>query len=754
MDAKSWLIDATFLQRLPRALADQVLRHAHERRVASGGPGAPTPLVEPGERGAVLLLRGQALQIPDSGMNPQRIDTGRLVGAGWMLGGRDNAPVLVASSPVDFLFLPAGLIELLAPDDRALFRGVLQELDELDYGLDKLEHRLRKEPTLRKLYAEQRIQLLQASVQEEVTPHAALATKGRVSSRLPLLLDGSAMALIGGKSKMALPAGTLIGAYSRWEGRQPRQPHDIASVGKARVLWLPVATLRALAARNPWFSRASQREQGPARGVATLIHASQPRSGATTLALALGVQLALDPDNGTQNVAILDLDGARTLAALGRTATPGTGFGAACHFADLQVGGQTLLVYPDPGVDPAVVLDAMLVRFEEVLVCHATGDTPSDRLLEHIQTAVLLGEGDDDHGSVPLGEHQRRIHAIRQPSSPYPVRRARVRGYRGPPPVVPAQPMASFVRIPWDPSCTGPMTGKAPLKHLVSPRSPMGRAAGRLARMIQGRSRGVALSGGGAWGIVHLGLLRALHECDLQPDFVSGTSIGSVIGAIYCGGPQTEAMDRIQELMATRGKLSLAAQACMVNSAFVGKYIEGITGVQHILQPEVPLLAVSADVVSNARYVPWTGSLSDAVRAASSFPGVFTPFSHEGHRLVDGGVVENLPALVLGRTADFVLASNCIPDKPDANAAPIRRPPVLGRAIDAASSIFLLMGQASRQDAGAADYAFTPIGHTGVLPMNFNHAEETERIGYQQAMDQMGAIKAAYEADLTTHRAG
>jgi predicted acylesterase/phospholipase RssA len=178
----------------------------------------------------------------------------------------------------------------------------------------------------------------------------------------------------------------------------------------------------------------------------------------------------------------------------------------------------------------------------------------------------------------------------------------------------------------------------------------------------------------------------------------------------------------------------------------------GITGIQHVLQPEVPLIAVSADVVRNSRYVPWTGSLADAARAASSFPGLFTPFNQDGHRLVDGGVVENLPARVLGHTADFVLASNCIPDRLDTSGRIIKRLPGIGRAIDAASSIFLLLGQASRQDAGAADFAFVPTGHTGSPPMSFGQADRTAALGYAQAMSRMGAIKAAYAADLTTHR--
>jgi len=754
MSDRSWLIESTFLQRLPAALAEKVLRLCQERRMAPTPGRSAQPLLQPGERAALLLLKGQAMRNTPGEFNPERIDTGRLMGAGWMLDIRDDAPELLATSPVDYLVFPASMLDALAPEDRTTLLGVLKELDELDYVVDKLEHRLRKEPTLRRLYAHQRIQLLQASTTEDVTPLDILLEKGRVASRLPLLLVGTAQAWVGAKSQLAFPAGALLGAYADWTHKQPRQPYRILPNGRARVLWLPVATLRCLAARNPWFHRASTREHGAARGSATLINACEASAGATTLALALAVHLALDPDNGTKDVAVLDLDGARTCKALGRTGTPVARFGGPCHLVDLELGHRTVLIWPGEGTDPDDVLDALLSEFEEVLISHATGHPPREELLEDVHTAVLLSASLADHAALPLGEHQRRIHAIRQPAEPYPARRARVRGYKSGPPFVTWQPMTSFVQIPWDPSCGDAMTGKVPLKHLASPHSPMARAAARLGRMIQGRSRGVALSGGGAWGFVHLGLLRALHECNMEPDFVSGTSIGSVVGAVYCGGPQTEAIDRIDTLERTRQKLSINAQGCIVNSAFVGRYIEGITGVQHIYQPEVPLIAVSADVYSNSRFVPWTGSLSDAVRAASSFPGVFTPFNRGKHRLVDGGVVENLPALVLGRNADFVLASNCIPDRRDPDAKPMPRPPVIGRFIDAASALFLLMGQASRQDEGASDFAFVPTGHTKNLPMDFAHADQTAALGYQLAMDQMGAIKAAYEADLTTHRAG
>ncbi len=751
MARASWVLDATFLHRLPTALGRKVLGLAERRTLAPRGAG-PLPLLAPGERAAVMILAGQATRSTPGELNPERVDTGRLLGAGWCLGLRDEPPELLAESGLTCLVFGQSVLDGLQGGELDAVRTLFEALDELDYVLHDLERVLRREPTLRRLYTEQRYQLLQSAVTQDVTPLDDLVVKGRKAARLPLLLAGAAEAEVGQAGQLAFPTGSLLGVYNDWLGSQPRQPYRVASLGRARVLWLPLSALRTLAERNPWFRRASVRDAGPPRGTATLVHACQPGSGATTLTMSLAVTLALAPDNGTQHVAVLDFDGERTCASLGRTPVVTERFGGPCHVVDLQIGHDTCLITPLPGTDPHGVLDTLLSDFEEVLISHATRHPPDATLLEHVHTAVLVSAGGDNHEALPLGEHQRRIHAIRQPREPYPARRARVRGYRDPEPWVARQPMSAFVRIPWDPSCEGPMTGQTPLAVLASPSCPMARAAARLGRMIQGRSRGVALSGGGAWGFVHLGLLRALHEAGLAPDFVSGTSIGSVVGAVYCGGPQPEALDRLQTLETTRHGLSRTALACTVNSAFVGAYIESITGVQHIYQPEVPLLTVSADVLTNSRYVPWTGSLSDAVRAASSFPGLFAPFSKDGHRLVDGGVVENLPALALGATADFILASNCIPGRRDPDSTSMARPPIIGRFIDAASSLFLLMGQASRQDESSADYAFVPTGHTKQLPMDFARADQTAALGYRLAMEQMCAIQAAYESDLTTSR--
>ncbi len=754
MGTRPWIADATFLARLEPAERQELLRHAIERRLVPQDGQPPVQLAEPGRRGAVLLLSGQAVLLDDEGGNPERVSSGRLVGAGWMSGRRQQPPDLRAAAPVSFLFFPAELMDRLSPELRASVRELLAELDELDYTVLELEHRLRHEPTLRRLRAQQRVQVLQASRIEDLGPRDVLVEKGRVATRLPLLLSGSAHANVGKTGTLPLPNGTLVGVHSDWLGRQPRQPYRIVTDGKARVLWIPIPALARVAQSNVWFQRAAAGGHGSPRGTCYLIHAARPRQGATTVAFATAIQLALDAHNRTQQVAILDFDGAATCAQMGRSAERTGRFGPPCEQADLGVGRDTVHVWPCEGSDAAVVLEAMLVEYEEVLITHATGTAPPQRVLDQVQTAVLVSTVGDECTALPLGDHQRRIHAIRQPQQPYPAVASTHRyrpGLR--PPSIDA-PLVAFVRLPWDPACSACMHGEAPLSRFADPASATGRAAARLGRMLQGRSVGVALSGGGSWGFTHLGLLRALHEAQLPVDFVSGTSIGSVVGAIYCGGPQTEALERLDRLEAARLELQRSARVGVLSTAFVGRFIESQVGIQHVLQPEVPLVAVSADVLTSRRYVPWKSSLADAVRAASSFPGMYRPFTEEGRRLVDGGVVENLPAMVVGRTgADFVLASNCIPVRSQVGDTPSRlRKLHLGRVVDTVSSLFILMGQAARQDAGVADYAFTPVGHQICSPLAFGDADRIAAMSLEQAREQLPAIRAAYEADLTTHR--
>ena len=159
---------------------------------------------------------------------------------------------------------------------------------------------------------------------------------------------------------------------------------------------------------------------------------------------------------------------------------------------------------------------------------------------------------------------------------------------------------------------------------------------------------GLALGAGGARGVAHVGFLRALEEADIRADYVTGCSMGSIVGACYCAGIP---MQTLHEVITTL-RLSRIAQlnpnplrACglfRLNKA--RKLLEEYIGAQtQFSDLKIPFCCVATDVLSGKTVRLKEGSVVDAIIASSSVPGAFSPVERDGMLLVDGGVIERVP---------------------------------------------------------------------------------------------------------------
>jgi NTE family protein len=157
---------------------------------------------------------------------------------------------------------------------------------------------------------------------------------------------------------------------------------------------------------------------------------------------------------------------------------------------------------------------------------------------------------------------------------------------------------------------------------------------------------GLALSGGGARGFAHVGVLKALADQNIPIDFIAGTSAGSFVGAAYASGMS------VGEIVALGPKISWYAMSGfsysprgLLSNAAMGKFIETNLPVQCFEELKLPFAAVACDFERGEEVVlKETGSLAIAVRASCAIPGVFAPVSHtDGRLLVDGGVVSPMP---------------------------------------------------------------------------------------------------------------
>lgn len=190
-----------------------------------------------------------------------------------------------------------------------------------------------------------------------------------------------------------------------------------------------------------------------------------------------------------------------------------------------------------------------------------------------------------------------------------------------------------------------------------------------MARLLRQPGIGLALSGGGARGIAHIGVLKVLEREKIPIDFLAGTSAGGLVGALYAAGhsPQ-EIENNVLDLTAPRQLVTLVDRVLprrgLLKGVKVLEYLDAWLGDLTFDQLNTPFAVAAVDLNTGTRVIIREGKLVDAVRATIAFPGVFSPVRQGDQLLVDGGLLDNLPTDVarsLG--ADVVVAIDIATDE-------------------------------------------------------------------------------------------
>jgi NTE family protein/lysophospholipid hydrolase len=172
----------------------------------------------------------------------------------------------------------------------------------------------------------------------------------------------------------------------------------------------------------------------------------------------------------------------------------------------------------------------------------------------------------------------------------------------------------------------------------------------RLARMITGTGCGLVLGGGGARGLAHLGVIRALEEAGVPIDVVGGTSIGAIMAALCARGlPDSDRVRRVMHIARTGRRLVTPTLPLIALSA--GRRVDQILA-EHLTSvpiEDLPLgfFCVSASLTRAEAVIHERGPLWTAVRASLALPGIYPPVYADGDLLIDGGAVDNLPVGVM-----------------------------------------------------------------------------------------------------------
>jgi len=197
----------------------------------------------------------------------------------------------------------------------------------------------------------------------------------------------------------------------------------------------------------------------------------------------------------------------------------------------------------------------------------------------------------------------------------------------------------------------------APSSRLFQIRQGDGADLARLARIYAGKSVGLALSGGGARAYAHVGVAKALRQLGVPIDFLAGTSMGAVIAAGLAMGWDLQELDRrIREAFVESSPLSDIAfpLLAMTRGRRVDHRLQVHFGETQISDLWRPFACVSTDLTTGGPYIHRRGLLRFALRASLSLPGVLPPVVEDGHVLVDGALVRNLPIDVVREQHDGV----------------------------------------------------------------------------------------------------
>ncbi|RZJ37985.1 MAG: cyclic nucleotide-binding protein, partial [Brevundimonas sp.] len=174
--------------------------------------------------------------------------------------------------------------------------------------------------------------------------------------------------------------------------------------------------------------------------------------------------------------------------------------------------------------------------------------------------------------------------------------------------------------------------------------------ADRLARVITGEAVGVVMSGGGARAYAHIGALRALRDAHVPIDFVGGSSMGAVIAAGPAMGWSLEELeDRIKRSFVDSDPLSdiTFPMLAMTRAHKVDRLLQAAYGEIDMADLALPFFAVSTNLTSGRIEVHRRGVMRRAMRASIAIPGLLPPVVIDGQVLVDGAVLNNLPAEVM-----------------------------------------------------------------------------------------------------------
>ena len=236
---------------------------------------------------------------------------------------------------------------------------------------------------------------------------------------------------------------------------------------------------------------------------------------------------------------------------------------------------------------------------------------------------------------------------------------------------------------------------------------------------------GIALSGGGARGIVHIGVLEALHKYGIRPEIISGASMGALVGVFYAAGFEPR---QILELVKTNKTMKLfkwqLPSSGLIDLKKLQSILEKHIGIDDFSALTKPFYCSVVNLNSGHSEIKSSGKLFQWVLASASIPVIFEPQIIDGVSYVDGGLLNNLPVDCIRHQCRIMIGVHVNHNGPEDN--------ITGIKAVAERTFRLAVGQNVRDSLAKCDFVIDPPETRRFNTFDFKKADEIFQIGFEE----------------------
>jgi NTE family protein len=236
---------------------------------------------------------------------------------------------------------------------------------------------------------------------------------------------------------------------------------------------------------------------------------------------------------------------------------------------------------------------------------------------------------------------------------------------------------------------------------------------------------GIALSGGGARGILHIGVLEALHKYGIRPEIISGTSAGALVGAFYAAGMEPlQILELVKSSKMTQMIKWRVPSGGLIDLKKALFILEKNIGEDNFSSLKKPFYCSVVNLNSGQSEIKNEGRLFQWVLASASIPVIFEPQIIDGITYVDGGLLNNLPVDCIRNQCRILIGVHVNHNGPEEN--------ITGMKAIAERTFRLAIGQNVRESLAKCDFVIDPPETRLYNTFDFKKADEIFRIGFEE----------------------